>query len=79
MQTSRFNRSLLKFFTGGYQLSKCFSIPIRIYSLKDVSLFICTDGISSFRSTWDCTGMQSFNIGHKSTPNETQSKSGETL
>ena len=22
--------------------------------------FICTDGISSFRSTWDCTGMRSF-------------------
>ena len=33
------NRSLLDLFIGGYQLGKRISIPIRIYSFKDVSLF----------------------------------------
>ena len=74
-QTPWFNGSLLNFFTGGYQLGKRISIPTRIYSFRDVSIYIytiyyiyifiyivyiCTDGIPSSRSTWDCTGMRSF-------------------
>ena len=59
-QTSWFNGSLLNVFIGGYQLGKCISIPTRIYSFKDVSLFYMYWWNSSFRSTWDCTGMRSF-------------------
>ena len=48
---------LLNFFIGGYQ-----SQYLQEYTLSRMFLtFICTNGISSFHSTWDCTGMRSFN------------------
>ena len=69
-QTSWFNGSLLDFFTGGYHLGKCISIPTGILSFKDVSLFymywwnfnlLLPHGIAPACGASD--------IRHKSTPN----------
>ena len=46
--------------------------PIRIYSFKDVSIFRCTDRISSSCRTWDCTTIWSFKYQAQKYPKEVQ-------
>ena len=41
--------------------------------------YLCTDRISFFRSTWDCTEMRSFKYQPQKYPKEAQFTSGDTL